>query len=85
MSQITLNATTQRPTGSRPVRRLRAEGQIPGVVYGEGTAPFSVAVNAKDFRTAMGRLTFSLRTTHISLAVEPRLAQGSPKHVLRFP
>ena len=49
MSQITLNATTQRPTGSRPVRRLRAEGQIPGVVYGEGTAPIAVAVNAKDF------------------------------------
>ena len=34
-------------------RRLRHEGSIPAVVYGEGVAPLSVAVNAKDFRTAV--------------------------------
>jgi large subunit ribosomal protein L25 len=53
MSQATLSASTTRSLGSRPVRRLRAEGSIPGVVYGEGVSPLPVSVNAKEFRTAV--------------------------------
>jgi large subunit ribosomal protein L25 len=53
MSQVTLSASTNRSTGSRPVRRLRNDGFIPGVVYGEGVSPVSVAVDAKEFRTAV--------------------------------
>ncbi len=53
MSQVTLNASTDRVEGSRSSRRLRADGSIPGVVYGEGVEPFSVAVDAKEFRTAV--------------------------------
>ena len=53
MSQVTLSASTNRVTGSRPVRRLRAEGLIPGVVYGEGVSPLVISVNAKEFRTAV--------------------------------
>ena len=53
MSQATLNASTSRETGSRPVRRLRASGQIPGVVYGEGVTALTVAVDAKEFRHAV--------------------------------
>ena len=37
---VTLTAETGRPTGSsRPARRLRAEGKVPGVVYGHGRSP----------------------------------------------
>ncbi len=83
MSQITLNATTQRPLGSRPVRRLRAEGQIPGVVYGEGTDPIAVAVNAKDFRTAVGgehglNTVLSLTTESTTYTVMARQIQKHP-------
>jgi len=53
MSQVALSASTNREIGSRPVRRLRAEGLIPGVVYGEGVTPLPVSVNAKEFRTAV--------------------------------
>ncbi len=53
MSQVTLSASTDRSLGSRPVRRLRADGLIPGVVYGEGVSPVPVSVNAKEFRTAV--------------------------------
>ena len=35
---ISLHATPRRPQGTRPARRLRAEGKIPGVVYGLGEA-----------------------------------------------
>lgn len=53
MSQVTLNASTSRTPGSRTSRRLRTAGSIPGVVYGVGSAPLAVAVDAKAFRTAV--------------------------------
>lgn len=53
MSQVTLNASTDREQGSRPSRRLRTAGSIPAVVYGEGVSPLPVSVDAKEFRTAV--------------------------------
>jgi large subunit ribosomal protein L25 len=53
MSQITLHASTSRAQGSSNARRLRSTGAIPAVIYGEGVTPLPVAVNAKDFRTAV--------------------------------
>jgi large subunit ribosomal protein L25 len=53
MSEITLAAEAGRTTGTSSTRRLRAEGKIPGIVYGHGTEPVSVAVVARDFRIAM--------------------------------
>ena len=53
MSQVTLHASTSRAQGSASSRRLRHEGAIPGVIYGHGVEPLPVAVNAKDFRTAV--------------------------------
>ena len=36
----------RRPTqGTRPVRRLRQSGLVPGVVYGRGVDPLSIAIN----------------------------------------
>ena len=34
--------------GKRPVRRLRQEGLVPGVIYGRGTEPVSVCVSHRD-------------------------------------
>ena len=53
MSQVTLTAHIDRAQGSRNVRRLRAAGSIPGVVYGQGVSPVPVAVDAKEFRNAV--------------------------------
>ncbi|MDE3043938.1 MAG: 50S ribosomal protein L25 [Acidobacteriota bacterium] len=53
MSQVTLHASTDRPQGSSNARRLRSAGSIPGVIYGEGVTPLPVAVNAKEFRSAV--------------------------------
>jgi large subunit ribosomal protein L25 len=53
MPEIILEAETGRPLGSRATRRLRAEGKIPGVVYGHGTDPVSVAVAARELRIAL--------------------------------
>ena len=50
MAELTLTAETGRPTGSRSSNRLRAEGKIPGVVYGLGSDPKTVAVNWRELR-----------------------------------
>jgi len=53
MPEIILEAELGRPLGSRATRRLRAEGKIPGVVYGHGTDPVSVAVAGRELRIAL--------------------------------
>lgn len=53
MAEVTLTATTGRPTGSSASRRLRAEGKIPATVYGMGTEAVSVTVTRADLRRAM--------------------------------
>jgi large subunit ribosomal protein L25 len=53
MSQTTLTATPRTGSGSPGARRLRAEGNIPGVLYGRGMAPISVTVERREFRLAL--------------------------------
>lgn len=53
MSKSTLTATTGRATGSAASRRLRAEGHIPGVLYGHGMTPLSLSVERRDLRLAL--------------------------------
>ena len=53
MAEVTLTATTGRPTGSSASRRLRAQGQIPATVYGMGKDAGSVTVTRADLRRAM--------------------------------
>jgi large subunit ribosomal protein L25 len=53
MAEFTLAAEVGRPLGSRATRRLRREGKIPGVIYGHGTDPISVAVVARELRVAL--------------------------------
>jgi large subunit ribosomal protein L25 len=51
--QITLTAETGRPIGSRPSRRLRAEGKVPAVVYGADSEPTAIAVEWSALRAAL--------------------------------
>jgi large subunit ribosomal protein L25 len=50
---LTLTAETGRATGSRPARRLRAEGKVPGVVYGLNRDPVSVVVPWSELRRVL--------------------------------
>ncbi len=53
MAELTLTAETGRATGSRPSNRLRAEGKIPGVVYGLGSDPKTVTVDWRSLRQCL--------------------------------
>jgi large subunit ribosomal protein L25 len=50
---VTLTAETGRPLGSRAARRLRADGLVPGVVYGQGGETLSISVPWPDLRAAL--------------------------------
>lgn len=50
---VTVTAATGRTTGSRPSNRLRAEGRIPGVLYGLGKDPISLDVDRRELRQAL--------------------------------
>jgi large subunit ribosomal protein L25 len=53
MAEITVAADPGRPTGSRAAGRLRAEGKVPGVVYGLGKDAVPVAIVWRDLRHAL--------------------------------
>ncbi len=53
MSELLLTAHTGRSTGTRSSRRLRAEGMVPGVVYGLGKESVAVAVEWPALRKAL--------------------------------
>lgn len=44
-----ITVTTRTDTGKGPARRKRTSGQIPAVVYGEGSESISIVINAKAF------------------------------------
>ena len=83
MSQTKLVATTGRPTGSPASRRLRAEGHIPGVIYGRGMEPISVTVERRDLRLALSGPAGS--NTVLALEVDGKSYPAVVKELQRHP
>ncbi|MHB8682074.1 MAG: 50S ribosomal protein L25 [Acidimicrobiales bacterium] len=85
MADITLVAEPGRPTGTRPSRRLRGAGRIPGVVYGNGVDPVSVTVAARELRAALS--TEAGLNAVLTLKVEgesfPTMARELQRHPVR--
>ena len=85
MAEITLPAETGRALGSRSSGRLRAAGKIPGVMYGHGTEPVPVAVDARALRAAL--TTESGLNALLNLQIDGRshltLARELQRHPVR--
>jgi len=50
---LELKANNRKETGNGPARRLRQEGRMPAVVYGNKTENILLSLNAKDIQTAL--------------------------------
>lgn len=83
MSQTKLVATSGRPTGSAAARRLRAEGHVPGVLYGHGMSPLSVTVERRDLRLALSGPAGV--NTVLSLEVDGKSYPAVVKELQRHP
>ena len=83
MASTVLVADTGRPTGSAAARRLRAADSIPGVLYGHGMTPVSVAVGRRDLRLALsGAAGFN---TVLDLTVDGTVYPAIVKELQRHP
>jgi|SRR6056300_683547 large subunit ribosomal protein L25 len=51
--EATLTATLRESVGSGESRRIRNDGLLPAVIYGLGMEPVSIALNARDFTSAL--------------------------------
>ena len=83
MSQTKLVATSGRPTGSAAARRLRAEGHIPGVLYGHGMSPISVTVERRELRVALSGPAGA--NTVLALEVDGKSYPAVVKEMQRHP
>lgn len=68
MADITLEAQIRKESGSGPTGRLRAQGSLPGVVYGKGFAPVSISVDHRTFRNTFNHV--ENRSETISLVID---------------
>ncbi len=53
MNEVSLVADVGRARGSAEARRLRTAGKVPGVLYGHGIEPLSLAVGSRELRAAL--------------------------------
>lgn len=91
MAEVALAAEPRTDLGSAKSGRLRASGRIPAVVYGKGTEPFAISVEARAFRSALSGhaglnalLDLQLDDgTHLALArdIQRHPVKGTVTHV----
>jgi large subunit ribosomal protein L25 len=85
MAEVALVADVRSDLGSSNSRRLRASGRIPGVVYGHGTDPKAISVNARDLRLALNTDAGVNALLNLNIAGEKHLAlaRDIQKHPVR--
>ncbi len=82
---IKLHATPRPPQGTRPVRRLRSEGKVPGVVYGLGGDPITLSVEWRELRAALVTEQGLNAVIHLDISGEttPTLVKDIQRHKVR--
>jgi large subunit ribosomal protein L25 len=83
MASTTLVAHIGRSTGSAAARRLRTEGQIPGVLYGQGMDPITLAVERRELRVALSGSAGV--NTVLDLEVDGKVYPAIVKELQRHP
>lgn len=83
MSNTKLAALPRTTTGSPAARRLRADGHIPGVIYGQGMTPISVTIERRELRLALSGPAGS--NTVLSLEVDGKSYPAVVKDMQRHP
>jgi large subunit ribosomal protein L25 len=85
MPEIVLEAQLGRPSGTRVAKRLRRDGLIPGTIYGHGAEAISIAVGARDLRTALSgdAGTNALLSLHAGTQTYLTLARELQRHPVK--
>ena len=78
-----LSLSARSPEGSRSARRLRREGLVPGVIYGEGGEPRHFAVDARILRNTLAHSGAILDVSIDGGKGEPVLVKDLQRHPVR--
>jgi large subunit ribosomal protein L25 len=82
MADIVLNVEVRENAGTGAARAVRREGKVPGVLYGGGKDPVSIAVRSNEFRKALytGKLLGHLVTLKYGEETQPVIAKAIDFH-----
>jgi large subunit ribosomal protein L25 len=83
MATASLSAQPRSDRGKGVARKLRAAGEVPGVIYGHGREPQSLTVNAREFARLAERVRIT--STVIELALEGKTARTLIRELQRDP
>jgi large subunit ribosomal protein L25 len=83
MATAQLTATPRSETGKGVARKLRAAGQIPGIIYGHAREPQALTINTRDFEKLLEHI--SAESTVIELAVGGKMSRTLIREVQRHP
>ena len=83
MAIASLNAKPRTDTGKGVARKLRAAGEVPGVIYGHGREPQALTVNAREFNRLAERIRIT--STVIELALDGKVAKTLIRELQRNP
>jgi large subunit ribosomal protein L25 len=83
MATAQLTATQRTATGKGVARKLRAAGQIPGIIYGHAREPQALAINTRDFEKLLEHI--SAENTVIELALGGKTSRTLIREIQRHP
>ena len=83
MASAQLSATPRDGTGKGSARSLRAQGQIPAVIYGHGRAPQSLAIDNRELEKLLSKI--SAESTVIELSMDGKSARTLIREIQRHP
>jgi large subunit ribosomal protein L25 len=83
MEEVTLVADVGRAVGKSSARKIRREGKVPAIVYGQGTDPEPVAVPSRDLQHILGGAGGA--NTLINLDLSGRSELVLARQVVRHP
>ena len=83
MATAQLAATPRTGTGKGAARKMRAAGQIPGIIYGHAREPQALAINTRDFEKLLEHI--SAESTVIELAVGGKTSRTLIREIQRHP
>lgn len=83
MATASLSAKPRQETGKGAARKLRAAGEFPGTIYGNGRQPQSLSINSRDFERLAERVRIT--STVIELSVDGKTARTLVRELQRDP
>lgn len=78
-----LAVASREPAHSRESRRARREGTIPGIIYGGGSEPVSIAVNERVLRNTLAAKGAVIEVAIDGGASEPVVLKDAQRHPVR--